>query len=85
VGVESLIKKGEKMSNVIRSASEVWESQSHKEFDEACACVMRAIEKASDVGLRDTVFDPRPVAYYDSFKPTGVIGGVRQDCEQICW
>jgi len=82
---------------MIRSAADVWASQkNHGEFEEACAYVMRYIEKASAAGLRDTVFDPRPISMYDdvkaefrkhgyTFKPTGVCGGVRQDTEQICW
>ena len=82
---------------MIRSATEVWNSQSNQDdFDKACAYVMRYIEKASAEGRRDIVFDPRPTTMYDSvkaefrkhgytFKPTGVIGGVRQDSEQICW
>lgn len=82
---------------MIRSAADVWASQkNHGEFDEACAYVMRYIEKASAEGRRDTIFDPRPVTMYDAvkaefrkhgytFKSTGIIGGVRQDSEQICW
>lgn len=82
---------------MIRSAADVWASQkNHGEFDEACAYVMRYIEKASAEGRRDTVFDPRPVEMYDAvkaefkkhgytFKPTGFIGGVWQLTEHICW
>lgn len=82
---------------MIRSAADVWAAQSnHDEFEKACQGVMRYIEKASAEGRRDTVFDPRPVTMYDAvkeefrkhgytFKPTGIIGGVWQHSEQICW
>lgn len=82
---------------MIRSAADVWASQQNRDdFDKACAYIMRRIENASAAGLRDTVFDPRPITMYDAvkaefrkhgytFKPTGIIGGVRQDSEQICW
>lgn len=82
---------------MIRPASEVWKNQpNHNDFDEACAMVMRAIEKASKAGYRDTTFDPRPETMYDAvkaefqkygytFKPTGYCGGVWQRSEQICW
>lgn len=57
---------------------------------------MKDIEKASAEGYRNTCFNPLHYEVYDSvktefrkhgyeFRPTGVIGGVRQDTEQICW
>ena len=69
----------------------------HKaDFEKSCESVMRAIEKANAAGLRDCCFNPYHIAQYDAvkaefikhgytFKPTGIIGGVRQDSEQICW
>lgn len=67
-----------------------------EEYEAACALVMRNIARASMAGCRDTVFDPRPESQYRAvkekfmslgytFRPTGVVGGVRQDSEQICW
>lgn len=82
---------------MIISAKEVWNNQKNREeFDRCCESVMRKIQQASDRGLRDCCFSPSVAAHYNAVKaefekfgyrfvPTGVIGGVRQDCEQICW
>lgn len=78
-------------------ASELWSNQKDKaKFEISCDSVMKAILKASESGRRDCCFTPYYVELYDAvkdefikngyrFKPTGRIGGVWQDTEQICW
>lgn len=66
------------------------------DFEKACKSVMKKISEANEAGRRDTCFNPYPYEQYDAvkaefqkngytFKPTGRIGGVWQDSEQICW
>ena len=66
------------------------------DFEKACIGIMKRIREANAKGYRDTCFTPHPVEQYDAvkaefrkngytFKPTGRIGGVWQDSEQICW
>lgn len=66
------------------------------DFQKACTSVMKRIREASASGYRNTTFNPHPVEQYDAvkaefrkngytFKPTGRIGGVWQDTEEICW
>lgn len=81
----------------ITKAQEVRASMDTKDFEYACDCVMNAIIRASKEGYRDTCFNPPGgnKYYYAvkeefqkhgyTFRPTGSIGGVRQDSEQICW
>ncbi len=82
---------------MIRSAQDVWNNQTNRtDFNNACDSVMRAIEKASEQGKRQCCFNPHPADQYNAVKaefqkfgyrvvPTGIIGGVRQDTEEICW
>lgn len=81
----------------IPTASSVLSQQNQDAFNKDVLSVLRAIEKASANGDRQTTFNP-PSGYrfYDavkdeflkkgySFKPTGYIGGVWQHSERICW
>lgn len=81
---------------MIRPASEVAASQNMYHFDKACEDVMRVNENAASIGKRSCLFDPRPTELYSvvkaefrkngyRFEPIGVLGGVRQDGEYICW
>lgn len=82
---------------MIRTAKEVWDNQSNRnDFERCCESVMRAIDRASERGLRECVFNPPIAEHYHAtktefakhgytFHPTGYVGGVRQDSEQICW
>lgn len=78
-------------------AGRLWAGQKNRtEFENACNEVMDKIKNASKEGKRCCLFDPRPTDFYSSvkeefikngyrFEPYGVSGGVRQDCENICW
>lgn len=80
----------------IKTAASVWANQPKADFNDAVASVMRQIEAASAKGLRKTCFNPSNNQYYDAvkrafqeqgyhFSPTGYIGGVWQNTENICW
>lgn len=85
------------MSNIIKNAAQVRaETKKNEEFEIACARVMADIEKAKAEGKYHTLFSPRPnhlaldikAAFlkegYD-FRPVGMVGGVYQIDEYICW
>ena len=66
------------------------------DLESAVECQMHLIQRASENGSREVVFDPRPVSQYEAakavfaaegykFKPIGIIGGVRQIGEYIYW
>lgn len=72
------------------------EYRQNEEFERAIEGVMSVIERAASEGRRKCLFDPRPVHLYEAvkkefersgyyFAPVGRIGGVWQDCENICW
>lgn len=83
----------------IKNAAQVWAEQENKqEFEAACERVMCSIERASKEGCRDACFNPSVMSdgLYNAVKaefvkhgyhfcPTGIVGGVRQTTEQICW
>lgn len=85
-----------KLDNIINPASEMHALTPDNELVQACEDVMRAIRKASDRGYYRVVFDPRPNHLYETvkaefatkgytFTSVGVVGGVRQLDEYICW
>lgn len=81
----------------ITPATKILENTPLDEFNKAVQKVMEDIRKASARGLRETCFNPTggskyyfPVKekfmkYGYRFHNTGVIGGVMQDTEEICW
>lgn len=85
------------MSNIIKNAAQVRdETAKTKEFDYACASVMADIEKAKSEGRYHTLFHPSHYHLADdvkaefqrhgyTFRPVGMVGGVYQDDQYICW
>lgn len=82
----------------IPSAKEALQNTCLDGFNYAVESVVRSIKRASEAGMRNTCFNPssRYGDFYNSVKkefankgytfcPTGVIGGVWQDSEEICW
>ena len=72
------------------------ETPVHADFHKACENMMKKIEKAAYEGKLATVFDPYPYGFHNevkaafqdagyAFRPVGMIGGVMQDAEDICW
>lgn len=81
---------------MIVSASQMAKETDTTLFDLACKHQMQTIKEAAANGRRECLFDPRPTDLYQAvktefsnhgytFHPIGVIGGVRQDGEMICW
>ena len=85
------------MNDIIKNAAQVRnETKKNPEFETACAHIMADIEKAKAEGRYHTLFCPRPYhmamdlkaaflkAGYD-FRPVGMVAGVYQTDEYICW
>jgi len=90
--------KGFMINMKIPSAKETLQNTPMEGYNYEVESVLKSIKKASEAGKRHTCFCPsyRYGDYYDSvkqaflergyrFSPTGVIGGVMQDSEEICW
>lgn len=81
---------------LIASAKDVSATTPDTMVRKSISSVMAAIYRAKEKGLHDTSFTPTYNEVYDTvkyefekkgywFKPTGLIGGVYQLTEQICW
>lgn len=87
---------GNEEAPLIAPAKDIAASTPDTMVRKSISSVMAAIYRAKDRGLHDTCFAPSYHEVYDTvkrefenkgywFKPTGVVGGVRQLSEQICW
>lgn len=88
------------LKDLIPSSKEIRESLSQndkyiKEMKKEITEINRRIKESKDIGLSCTFF-PARAEYEDdlkrlykdkgyTFKPTGYIGGVWQETEEICW
>lgn len=80
---------------MIKYAWEMKNNEAQNKIKESCERVMRSIERASAEGYSNTVFNPNHDYYEETkavfkrhgyaFRPTGIVAGVRQTTEQICW
>lgn len=85
------------MSNIIKNAAQVRaETTKSNEFEAACAKVMADIEKARAEGRYHTLFTPSHYHLAEDlksefrrhgyeFRPVGMVAGVYQDDQYICW
>ena len=80
----------------IPSPDEIVASMETSELDKSIESVVQAIVKASREGRYSTCFNPYHHHLYDvvkerfllegyTFRPTGRVGGIWQDSEDICW
>lgn len=87
---------GNEEAPLIAPAKDVAASTPDAMVQKSISSVMAAIYRAKDRGLHDTCFAPSYHEVYDTvkrefekkgywFEPTGLIGGVYQLTEQICW
>lgn len=82
---------------IIKPAAQICaETPVNADFYKACDNMMGKIEKAAAEGKLATLFDPYPRGFHEdvkkafleagyTFRPVGMIGGVMQDAEEICW
>jgi hypothetical protein len=84
-----------KPANIVRTETE--NNKTYKEIIErGIQNINKRIEEAKQKGLTHTSFVSFDYTYekefqkiYESkgytFRPTGIVGGVYQDCKEICW